>query len=84
MSDFKIEKNIEISPITRSRGNLYPFKDMKIGDSFFVEGDRKKVGNVRGSLQFFKNRYGFVFTSRFREEKQNGETVVGVRVWRIE
>lgn len=84
MSDFKIEKNIEI-PAQRGSGSAYPFKNMEVGDSFFVEGDKKKAGNVRGSMQWFKNKYGFVFASRFREEKnKDGETNIGVRIWRIE
>ncbi len=80
MSNFKIEKNIELP----EKLCLYTFKDMQVGDSFFVEGDKRKAGSVRGSMQFFKSKHKFVFTSRFREEKKNGETVVGVRIWRIE
>jgi len=83
MRDFKIEKNIELPP-QRGSISIYPFKDLQIGDSFFVEGDKKKAGNVRGCMQWFKNRYGVVLTTRYREENQNSKTVVGVRVWRIE
>lgn len=84
MSDFKIEKNIEIPQIGRGRSSRYPFKDLGIGDSFFVEGDKKQRGNVRGCMQWFKNKHGLLFTSRLREEKRNGKIVVGLRVWRIE
>jgi len=83
LSNFKIEKNIEI-PEGCGNFSLYPFKDMQVGDSFFVEGGKNKAANVRVSMQYFKKKYGFFFVSRYREEKQNGETVVGVRVWRIE
>lgn len=84
MSDFKIEKNIEIPLIRRGRDSCYPFKDLKIGDSFFVEGDKKKAGNVRGCMNWFKSKHGFVFASRFRKENKNGKTIIGIRIWRIE
>ena len=84
MNEIKIEKDVELPKSERGADSIYPFEDMKIGDSFFVKGDKKKAGNVRGCKQWAQNKNNAVFTSRFREENQNGETVEGVRVWRIE
>lgn len=77
MSDFPIEKGVEIPKITRvgSGGNnrKYPWNEMEIGDSFFVPG-----ANARqfGTTSQASKRTGKRFTMRTVEG--------GVRVWRIE
>lgn len=70
--DFKIEKGV---PIPGSRAK-YPFVEMEIGDSFFVEvgEDQRRITSQRisGSSQ----NYG--------EKKFSVRTVKGgLRIWRV-
>jgi len=75
----KIEKNIDIWPVrTREK---YPFKHMKIGDSFFVsfeeDDDIKRVyHSVKGSAYYWKSKG---YQIEVRMDKKNN----GVRVWRV-
>lgn len=55
---------------------VYPFRDMKIGDSFFFELDARLV---RKAACNWANRHHMKFTTRkLREDGKNG-----IRVWRI-
>lgn len=78
-SPFTVEKNV---PIPRSNwtGNYrYPFRQMEIGDSFFVPGDSpgEAAIRVRSAASYFCHRNpGFYFSVL----KVDG----GCRVWRIE
>ena len=73
----KIEKNI---PIPESAGeSKYPFKDMEVGDSVFVEGQTSQ-GAAMMSAKNIERRYGVKFSARKRTE----DGVDGVRIWRIE
>jgi len=76
MKIFEINKDIPI-PI----GNpcsIYPWRDLEIGDSFFVPN--KNSGSFGSVIFSAKKRTGRNFTSRSVIE--NGEH--GVRIWRIE
>lgn len=53
---------------------LYPWRDMIIGDSFFVPGKTPKT--MTGSAAHARKQLGFKFTLRSVDG--------GVRVWRIE
>jgi hypothetical protein len=70
MVDITIDKNIALPPEKKS--NNYPYKNMKVGDSFFVANGVISVicnSNYRMSKQL-----NHKFTAR-----KEGE---GVRVWR--
>jgi len=76
--DFKIEKGV---PQPTKRGskfyNSYPFREMKVGDSFFVPKDSVNEASFRSAVAYFALRHQeYRFTVR-RED--NG----GLRVWRI-
>lgn len=71
-SEFKIEKNVPI-PADRRKKSKYPWKEMEIGDSFFVPG--KGTHEFR-AVPGAQKRYGMKFTMRAVEG--------GVRVWRVE
>lgn len=71
---FKIEKNV---PLARSGGSKYPWKEMEIGDSFFVpcapsEDPKKKRASVASIA-----KYGLGNGSYQTAIEGNG-----VRVWR--
>lgn len=70
---FKIEDRVPL-PLKKAR---YPFKSLKVGQSFFVPGNQRN--SLASSIAYAKKRTGFSFTSAFREE----EGVLGLRVWRI-
>ena len=74
----KIEKGIP-APKKQIRTPKYPFRDMVVGDSFFIksqepESTRKKVSAA--ATMFCKLHEGFKFKTQVFEG--------GVRTWRIE
>tara|TARA_R100000781_G_scaffold27375_3_gene20353 strand:- start:1841 stop:2086 length:246 start_codon:yes stop_codon:yes gene_type:complete len=79
----KIEKDVPVPP----RGNkLYPWKDMEIGDSFFVEASPEASMNQIQNTMFTSIRhyrkdlpegYG-ISTRRWPRGKP-----YGIRVWRV-
>jgi hypothetical protein len=72
-----IEKNIPFGKPKEKKQieSKYPFKKMMSGDSFFVEGDARKIQAFRMSLQNFKKRTNMKYTYKTRI------TETGVRVW---
>lgn len=73
---YKIDKNIEQPRHQRK----YPWRDMEIGDSFFVpDADlpKSKADGLRPSMALIKT--GFKITRRTVTE--NG--VRGIRIWRV-
>jgi len=76
MSDIVIEKNVEI-PEARIRNN-HPYKEMEIGDSFFVKNG--KLARVCNNNYRMQKLLGCKFIAR----SDNTGDVKGVRVWRTE
>ena len=82
---FAIEKNIYLPPARRGHlaGADYPFKKMKVGDSFLVPIHGKtqpksiahKRRTIAASAYKAKKNLGFVFTLRTVKD--------GIRVWRV-
>lgn len=71
----EIEKGIPIPLYAGQRGTAakYPWKDMNVGDSFFVEGaDTKQMSSA---VYGVSKRTGFKFACRSVDG--------GTRVWRI-
>lgn len=71
---YSIEKGIEI-PKSQKKNLKYPFRNMEIGDSFFVEKDRRLAAYSIVS-QFARQNPPMKFTTRVVDG--------GVRVWRIQ
>lgn len=69
---FKIEKNIK-PPASRAS---YPFKEMKVGDSFLVPNPSTELSH---SVRISSYGYGRNNNKRFSVRKAEG----GIRVWRI-
>lgn len=81
MSEYKIEKNVPMPEIHSGKGifRKYPFRDMKVGDSFFVPKTALSDGSnsVRYAASYFKIRHpGYDFTVRKVENPD------GWRIWR--
>jgi hypothetical protein len=73
-SKFKIEKAIPVPAIDRKQRTIYPFREMEVGDSFFVkDGDVKRIGGSARQSGHHHNR-------KYATRKVEG----GVRVWRVE
>ena len=74
-TNFKIEKGVPIPPRRQSGGApmKYPWKDLQIGDSFFVP--KQTVHPFSGQANTTGKRFNMKFTLR----AENG----GVRVWRV-
>lgn len=68
---FKIEKDVPLSP--RYRHGNYPYRDMQVGDSFFVPD--KAPRHISHSY----TRAGYALGFKFSARKVDG----GCRVWRI-
>ena len=73
MTEFKIEKNIPMPPLTSAKNGLTAtLRNMEIGDSTFV--NVKTTAEISSSLAYVRNRYKFKFASRH----MGG----GIRLWR--
>ena len=71
MQELQIDKNV---PIVMSKRMTYPYKEMDVGDSFFVPN---------GKMQTLSNanwRMGKKLGARFTARQVDG----GVRVWRVQ
>jgi hypothetical protein len=73
---YKIEKNIPM-PAARQPKQSYPYREMEVGDSFFIEADAKRVNQIR---TFASTKWRPATGFRFRVSAQPG----GCRVWRTE
>ena len=70
-SEFKIEKAVPVPPKKGGgRAPKYPYRDLEVGDSFFVPGIKTTGASDAGK------RLGLKFTQR----RVDG----GMRVWRVE
>ena len=76
--EYEIETGMEM-PLPRERGLVYPFMDMKVGDSFAVPlNETVRAARLCTAAAYFANRNGVKFTTRIDRAK-------GVRrCWRIE
>ncbi len=69
---YEIDKHIPIPP--RYARDQYPWAQMKVGDSFFVEGDAKAIDAAKSAARYRARKAGEKCTMR---KKANG-----VRIWR--
>ncbi len=79
---FKIDKDIPIPPKITGIGRIYPFDEMKIGDSFAIpyEDDndaRRKQINVSANFRYSRLSQKHFTTRKIKEKKE-------IRVWRDE
>lgn len=78
----QIEKNIPM-PADRATGMHYPYADMEVGDSFYVEtngtNELATARRLRGSSHAFTRRNGGE-GKKFSVRKMDN----GFRVWRVQ
>ena len=68
----EIQKNVQLT--NKTRAYIYPYRDMEVGDSFFVPNG--KMGTVNAANYRAYKRLGWKFSAR----KVEG----GIRVWRTQ
>lgn len=72
---YAIEKNVPAPPAAQST-RRYPFPDMEVGDSFFVQTESARTNpRLRSCAALYGKRHG----KKFRVRSVDG----GSRVWRI-
>lgn len=69
---YEIDKGIPIPP--RSCASKYPWADMKVGDSFFVPGNKTRCEAVQAAAKYRSQRTAEKYVTRTKPN--------GVRVWR--
>jgi hypothetical protein len=73
---YTIERDV---PLPVPRGNTYPFKDMEVGDSFFVQGlGEAPQRKLRSAIFKARKSLGWQFLMRLDEARE------GYRIWRTE
>lgn len=72
---YKIDENVELPPKKSELRRRYPFKEMKVGDSFFISCDdtHRQQRRVHAAARGHKDK-------RFVTRQSSD----GVRVWRVE
>ena len=71
---YEIEKNVEMPRLRAGKEPKYPFENMEVGDSFFVEGGN--LPSIRSSAAYARKRYN---AGKFKSTEMDG----GVRCWRV-
>ena len=84
---FKIEDNIELPeaiPFNGKQGRkrLYPFKELALGQSFFVPDDGRGLTKLQNTLSSI-GRTAFGATGHVATRKVEERGVSGIRVWRV-
>ena len=82
MEKIRIEKNIPIPALTTGRARIYPFKEMEVGDSFFVALDGRERRNVQKSI-IGACRHARLAPKKFCT-RYIKEPTEGFRCWRFE
>lgn len=78
MSEFKIEKSVPVPASLAGRRAKYPWRDMDVGDSFFVPlNGEQRLTDLRSQVS--RAAYS-AFGKGGSATRQEGN---GVRVWRI-
>lgn len=72
---FPVEPGLPI-PESRIWRRKYPFKQMEVGDSFFVPG--KTIQDLKGPLN-----YARCDCRRFTTRRVTENGITGLRIWRI-
>jgi len=72
-SKFKIIKTAPMKSLKKSRESIYPFKQMKIGDSFIVP--EKQRDGVNSCIQLRRKETAHRYSTRTVKN--------GVQVWRV-
>jgi hypothetical protein len=75
-----INKGIPIPTANGGRAITYPFEDMEVGDSFFVEG--KTSDQLTNAAAHYRKKNGWGFSARNVEESVDDIKKKGARIWR--
>lgn len=74
--NFKIETDVPIPQSAHGRPPKYPFRELEIGESFFVQNtEDHQVRTIRFLISYYKKKHGL----KFKTMRENN----GLRVWRV-
>lgn len=76
--EMKIEKGVPIPEQGENRKMKYPWRQMEVGDSFFIECDVYKANSVLSAARSWSYRNTDGLSQFARREEDNG-----YRFWRI-
>ena len=84
---YEIEKEVPVPERVRggAKESKYPFAEMAVGDSFFVDNptaDPKVANRVRNASFRITKTLGYKFTIMNVDEREAGRDI-GVRTWRV-
>ena len=73
---YEIEKGIPLPPKKKSPGRprIYPFADMEVGDSVYIDGDIQKIERARIAAHCTGSRNCMSFMIENERD--------GIRIWR--
>ena len=75
---FKMEENVPIPKAHADKKHRYPFKSMKVNDSFIIgEYSRTNMNTFSAYIHYYTKKYGMKFIQRKTEDNK-------IRVWRVE
>lgn len=74
-----VDKNIPIPESYKTRPDKFPFAQLQIGDSFFIENVSKRF-SIYANLRHFNERNQKSNQIRVVQRREGN----GVRIWRIE
>lgn len=69
----KIDKNVPVPKILRGGAVKYPFAQMQVGDSIFLEGQTTNKASALSA--YWRRKFNWVFIARGEKN--------GARIWRI-
>lgn len=84
--DHDVPVPVELRGGSRNFSHFYPFEEMAVGDSFWVQADSNCTS---GACSKFAKKTGWGFVTRSqtkdgkRNRKRNGTGRNGTRVWRV-
>ena len=79
VSAYQIDRGIPMPPPCRGAAAKYPWREMEVGESFFVEASAKDAVVIRSRVRSAGYSQRLAHGTRFTVRTVEG----GVRVWRI-
>lgn len=73
-----IQRNVPIPAGAQGPVPKYPFRNMEVGDSFFVEADKTRIATIRTSAHLF----GRCNEATFRTVSVTEGGKSGIRIWK--
>lgn len=84
MQEFVVEKGIPVTTIEqRRKKRKYPWSEMEIMDSFFVECKKEEMERFRNTISGSLTQWNVVNSKRYKIITRYITAEGGLRIWRI-